>query len=452
MEGIDDTTTENIQTNKRKLTQKLNFTKKTKTINFSKCEVLQSLETLLHVKIINGKEYYIHEPNIRVLKPKYYYYHKKKDMLDSLRHHFGYPPYFQLAKKMDVLQEYEDKCGFSQIKQLFEDSGKNVAVLNTTFLKENHKSLHTQLTLTWGIKISAIAECFGVLDLWKKQHYGIIWNDEYFDKVTRELIGKYGTINTLLADKEYPSYTQYMYKNGLIMEILQQRYNFSTKNVSRNGMKWDSMPEQCFSDFQYSRGIKHWHGKNYPDDFAYFNGGPASRGMYDCHFVARVGPLKGQLINVEIFGNRNKTGTGPHGSKVYAKRRKQKEEYNKDDPCFLGISFLDCYDEKKLETILEPYIGIIKPFVFTTDRQVESTTTRLEDVIEKCQWIIDRHGNLPGSNWMRKHKKYKNRLVETWENDPMCPNLNSLRHYIDQVGGIVKVRQLLKPKNKPNMN
>lgn len=499
---------------KRKITQQptIPSKKKQKTIHLSKCEVLKSLETLLWFKkspqqqrpkivrlkkLFRGKRFSVKlmqngtrktqhfdtekeacewitqikntfiplpEPNLKVLQPSSRLYQSNKGLLKALRFHFGNAPYFQLAKKWNVLEQYEKECGFTELKQIWEKSEKNAAVLSYDYLEKHHNSLLVKLTCTWGIKVESMAEYFGVLKEWKEARFLKLcesrghqrWTLKYFYKVTEEILKKYRTLPpaAFLRLNGYGSYVTFMYDNKITVEDLQARYNFSSKNVSRNGMKWDSMAEQGISDFLHCRGKEHFHGRKYPEDYKNFEGGPAVRGTHDLSFKGTVGIYKGIDIDVEIWGNEEKNGgKGPTGktkaSEDYAARRRQKEAYHKGNKFFLGIWYKDAYDERKVEKIFEPYIGIIEPFVFTVerDRLVESTKlSRTDEVLKMCEWIVERHGYLPGEGWLRKRKggKYENRNRELWEDDEECPSsLNSLCVWIKEIGGIVKVRQLL---------
>ena len=411
------------------------------------------------------------KPNLKVLQPSSGLYKSNKELLKELRCHFGNAPYFQLAKQWNVLEQYEKECGFTDLKQIFEKSKRNVEVLSNAYLKEHHKSLLTKLTCVWGIKIEAMAKYFGVLEDWKeavvlKQCASMgqqRWTVEHFHKITLELLKEQNTLppGLWLQSNGYGSYQFYMYENNISREDMQEIYNFSAKNVSRNGMKWDSMAEQCLSDYLHCRGITLLHGTAYPEDYKNFEGGPAIKGKHDGLLpkIELVDEYKDKDLDIEVWGNgKENNSKGPTGKKVasdkYAARRKQKEAYHRGNKYFLGISYLDCYDEKKLTKILEPYIGIIEPFVFTVKRDhlVESTKlSRTDKVLKMCKWIIERYGDLPGEGWMRKRKggKYENRKRELWEDDKQCPNLNSLCVWIKQIGGMKKVRQLLELPPNP---
>ncbi|HPT73059.1 MAG TPA: hypothetical protein PLE74_12355, partial [Candidatus Cloacimonadota bacterium] len=54
-------------------------------------------------------------------------------------------------------------------------------------------------------------------------------------------------------------------------------YENSTFVVSRNGMRWLSHPEASLSNFLYSRGIEHYKGKRYPEEYSLMTGGYADQ-------------------------------------------------------------------------------------------------------------------------------------------------------------------------------
>lgn len=211
-------------------------------------------------------------------------------------------------------------------------------------------------------------------------------------------------------------------------------YSNSTFVKSRNNKRWLSHPEASLSNFLFVRGIKHNKGKRYPRDYEQLTG--MKYGMYDLEFIDK----KGKKVFVEVWGEK----PNGHGEKLYAFKRKLKENYNKNKN-FLGINFRDCYDEKKIEKILFPFIGKIKPFVFkkSYDKEIPSSNwSNADEIIEFCKEFAKKQPNgvFPTEEWLRKRGKWKNREGEAY---------NTLSIYIKKwIGGIRKLRKLIgQPEN-----
>lgn len=200
--------------------------------------------------------------------------------------------------------------------------------------------------------------------------------------------------------------------------------------LSRNEMRWKSHPEASLSNFLYARGVIHKVGGKYPEAFARLSG--QKYGYYDLHFLDH----DGDWIDVEIWGDR------PHGhqEEEYARKRLLKESFNLSRDTFLGIQYQDCFSEKSLTEILEPYIGTLEPFVFDKplDRKIPSTHwSNADELIEYCREFIKQipDRKFPTEEWLRKRGK--------WNNRP-GPTYNTLSVYIKKwIGGIRRLREIL---------
>ena len=199
---------------------------------------------------------------------------------------------------------------------------------------------------------------------------------------------------------------------------------------SRNGIRWRSHPEASLSNFLYARGIEHKKGEKYPDEYADF--GDSSYGYYDLHFKSNTT----EWIDVEVWGDKPKG----HNEKGYQQVRAAKEQFNKNNSCFLGLHYRDCFEEERLETLLEQYIGCIAPYIFEkpTDRVIQSTHwSNADELIEHCKEIakMQPDGIFPTEEWLRKRGKWKNRKG--------CP-YNTVAVYVKTwLGGIRKLRKIL---------
>ncbi|MGI9556150.1 MAG: hypothetical protein ACR2M9_04740 [Cyanophyceae cyanobacterium] len=193
---------------------------------------------------------------------------------------------------------------------------------------------------------------------------------------------------------------------------------------SMAGMRWHSRAEASLSNFLYARGITHRKGELYPDEYAETS--DYARGWYDLHFETP----DGRQIDVEIWGNFDE---------AYMKKRQAKEDFNSDNQNFLGMDWETCTEEGLTET-LEPYLGIIEPFVFDKpEHRIIQTSfwSDAEEIIETCRSIAAQQpdGRFPTEHWLRKRGHYADREGETY---------NTLGVYIQKyVGGLLKLREIL---------
>lgn len=200
--------------------------------------------------------------------------------------------------------------------------------------------------------------------------------------------------------------------------------------ISKNGMRWRSHPEASFSNFLYARGIPHASGRKYEDDYAVYSN--YKYGYYDVQFT----DLNGNNVDVEIWGDK----PNGHQEDAYAAKREIKERYNQDNKHFLSVEFKECYNEIQLQIILEPYIGVIKPFIFHSESDKIIPTTHwsnADELIAYCKEFIKQFPNkeFPTEEWLRKRGKWKDREGEAY---------NTLSVYIKTwIGGVRKLRKIL---------
>jgi hypothetical protein len=224
-----------------------------------------------------------------------------------------------------------------------------------------------------------------------------------------------------------------VFRSGHSWEELRQnlgQFKKSTFRQSRNGMRWLSQPEVSMSDYLYARGIEHKRGERYDEGYALISG--RRHGTYDMHFVAH----HGRWIDVEIWGDLPDNLSGGK----YAATRALKELWNAGRPDFIGIQFQDCYSDSTLAKVLEPYIGVISPFVFDkpTDHYIETSHwTDGDELLETCRQIAAHmpEGIFPNEQWLRKRGKYAGRAGVAY---------NSVALRVNQwLGGTRNVRMLL---------
>ncbi|HFD32938.1 MAG TPA: hypothetical protein ENJ28_09575 [Gammaproteobacteria bacterium] len=231
----------------------------------------------------------------------------------------------------------------------------------------------------------------------------------------------------------YGSLVQYVYNSNKRWEDLRAHFNsFENSDfvTSRNGMRWRSRPEASLSNFLYARGITHKTGEKYPEEYTKY--GDSSYGYFDIHFRN----ARNEWVDVEIWGDKPKG----HNEAGYAAKRKAKEAFNKGNSLFLGLHYTDCYDDVRLEGLLEKYIGIIDPHIFDKPEDKIIQTTHWSDadeLIEYCKEIAKSQpdGVFPTEEWLRKRGKWKDREG---------PLYNTVSVYIKTwIGGIRKLRKIL---------
>lgn len=149
---------------------------------------------------------------------------------------------------------------------------------------------------------------------------------------------------------------------------------------------------------------------------------------------------------------RNATYGGPELAERhadYAKTRSEKEDFHKDDQCFIGIDYADCMNDTKLEELFEPFIG--RPSVTMTRQdfpQLSATRWSIADgVLDTAKKIMDRidGDSFPTLDWLRRKGNYENRVIADWE-------AVSYEHFIDNIyliGGLNSLRLALGQDGAP---
>ena len=225
----------------------------------------------------------------------------------------------------------------------------------------------------------------------------------------------------------------FIYRSGRTWDQLQEAVGTLSNGrfvESRNGLRWLSHAEASLSNFLHARGVKHRKGERYPEGYAEVS--DARYGIYDMHFRAQ----DGKWMDVEVWGD------NPMGQQLekYARRRQQKEAFNRGNPRFLGIPHKACYDDTQLQTILTPHIGVIEPFQFDkpVDAVIPSTHwSNADELLAYCGTVATTapSGVFPTEDWLRKRGRWANRPGEAY---------NTLAVYCRLwLGGIRNVRRLL---------
>ena len=267
------------------------------------------------------------------------------------------------------------------------------------------------------------------------------WNWKRAVEVAKEIVAAQSDLPTMQWCRlnGYSQLTNIVHRLGRNWEDLRVEAGLSStmmKNgrqlyfYSRSGGRWRSRPEVCLSNFLYARGIKHWKGERYPDDYAKISG--RKYAFYDLHFVSKTK----ETIDVEIWGDI----PDDFSKGRYSVTRAKKEAYHNGRQTFLGLHYLDCHHESRLTELLSPYIGVIDAFIFDKpqDHLIESARwSEADNWLEECRRIAAEQpdGIFPNEQWLRKRGKYADRPGEAY---------NTLSCYVaTMLRGTRKVRELL---------
>lgn len=262
-----------------------------------------------------------------------------------------------------------------------------------------------------------------------------LWSWERVLETARQAISVHGALPAMewFRKNGQTGLVNAVFRTGHSWELLREAvgdFKQSSFRQSRNGMRWLSQPETSMSDFLFARGVPHTKGRRY--DPAYGASAGRRHGTYDLHFLSQ----QGIWIDVEIWGDLPDNLSGGK----YAATRALKEQWNADNPNFLGIQYQDCLSDARLTEILAPYIGVIAPFNFTqpSDHQIETAHwTDGNELLETCRQIAAMMPDrlFPNEQWLRKRGKYAGRPGEAY---------NSVALRVNQwLGGTRNVRKLL---------
>ncbi len=325
----------------------------------------------------------------------------------------------------------------AEVKEVYDQQG--IKAISKPFLKK--AGLYYRLINT-KVRQAELLERLGIADEYGKDR-GRIYGGRFVPRRTFEqMVEEVRTIAEGKAELPTMEWFRMNGHSGLINEIFRAGHSWeavrsvlgdfasSHFRMSRSGIRWRSHPEASFSDFLHARGIPHRRGERYEVGYAEASG--RHHGHYDVHFATP----DGREVDVEIWGDIPDKLSGGR----YARTRAAKENWNADNPNFLGIHYVDCLSDARLTAILEPYIGIIEPFRFEKpqDPYIETSHwTDAEELVETCRQLAAQQpdGVLPNEQWMRKRGRYADREG---------PVYNTLAVRINQwLGGIRRAREFL---------
>ena len=366
-----------------------------------------------------------------------------------------------VLKKLDLTEEFEAAQKQQQIKnfkerfqKLAQENGADVFFL--TWLKHHNFGHWFNQGKALGISLQDLAAEFGYheasdeikrrSDIKKKSQPAKAWSLERLDRETKSIIEKWGAIPPLdvLSKAGYGGYA-----NGLAfakISIQQQREKYSVDKLELRSIDfqyWLSSCEAAVANFLLSRGVLVKPGKHYPIEYG--DNYDASFGIYDMHFEIESESMKNEEALIEIWGV---GGKSLESREKYEKTRKSKEDFNKDNPYFIGIECKDAINDEQLEKIFVPFIGIKQITKHHQDfPQLPPTRWSIADGVMKLAKHIIKNipgGVFPGPDWLRRKNKFIGRKIFEWE-------LKSYEHFIDNIyltGGFRKLREALGQGNE----
>ncbi len=342
-------------------------------------------------------------------------------------------PTFDPAQERDTL--------LAAVRELYGQHG--IKALSTRFLYKQRGNLGVRLCKA-GLKQPALLAELGLTEefaAWRdtaRTYRGDTkpkWSWDVAVATAREIVARDGDLPTVEECRlgGLSSLTNAVHLAGKSWDDLRSAVGLQpSPNFfrSRNGLGWRSRPEACLSNFLYARGIEHKKGERYPAEYSVQSGRRWAR--YDLHF--RV--PDGVWIDVEIWGSPENMVAGGR----YQKTRALKEAWHAGRANFLGIEYQDCLKDARLAEIMQPYIGIIKPFVFDkpSDHVVETSHwSDSDELLATCRELAAKmpDGIFPPEDWLRKRGKYAERPEETY--NTLAERVNSW------LGGTRNVRRIL---------
>ena len=327
------------------------------------------------------------------------------------------------------------------VRRLYEAHG--IQALSTSFLERQrsklyHRLLSAGLTQTVLLGELGLAAEYAAWRNARRKYRGDIkpkWTWEIAVERAKAIKESEGVLPTLewCRLNGYSSVVNTVFRSGHTWEDLRKAVDcFATSAFveARNGMRWRSRPEASLSNFLYARGVEHKRGEHYPEGYSVQSG--RRYGAFDLSFRAS----DGQWIEVEVWGdNLDRLSKGN-----YTKTKRLKERWQASNPHFLGIPSSDCLSDRRLTSILTPYIGVIEPFHFDfpTDKLIETSHwTDADDLLKHCSAFAAQmpDGMFPCEGWLRKRGRYADRPG---------PPYNTLAVYVHLwLGGFRNARALL---------
>ena len=329
----------------------------------------------------------------------------------------------------------------SEFQKLYDQHG--IKVFTWTWLSNERLWTLYDRARHEAVSTTHVASALGLakeLEVFKAKYSNAAWTPEDLDEAAADLIRDHGCIpsTTWLEHNGLSGMYNCIVKSGGIAKFREKYHDTSlNRRQSRDGQYWDSQAEVCCVDFLWGRGLDITKGKLYPATYAVQSG--KAYGRYDIHFS-----LHDLEYDIEIWGADRRSAR--EGTR-YADTKRAKQLFNKDNKCFIGIGYEQCYKDTTLEKVFEPYIGILPIIRYARelDKQFTPAAWSLaDDVLKKCKFICEHMEDkcLPCDGWFKKNGKYKDRTIANWETD-LTYSLATLADQMIRIGGFIKIRVLL---------
>lgn len=361
-----------------------------------------------------------------------YYYRQRKYCSDGCRENH----------KQEKRREAEDLL-IEQCRQLYNAEG-----IQALTCEELGRHKLYQKLIERGLTQAKVIEVLGLEAEYRAYYAKHVkaqprWTWEMILEEVKRISGQEGFVPTLewFQNNDYASLGNAVNNSGHTWAELREALGDFRKSAyvaSRNRKQWRSRAEAALSNYLYARGVPHREGRRYSRRYAEQT--PYTRATYDMAIRSQ----DDSWIDVEVWANFSPSS---ERGKQYARKRAAKERFNRSNPHFLGIEYEDCYDESKLDVILEPFIGQIEPYIFDKPTDREVSTTRWSDVdelLETCRDIASKQpdGKFPSHDWLLKRGKWKEREGEPYFNLADC--------IWRWVGGNRRLRKLMKQEQFSN--
>lgn len=271
-----------------------------------------------------------------------------------------------------------------------------------------------------------------------------VWTQELILEYAANLCTEYRCLpsSSWLALNGHSGFAGHVQAVGLSFPELRVRFSPGpAKNLSIDGVHWDSYTEAAVCNYLLARNVSVVPGRYYPAAFFDRFG---RKGIYDMHFIATSAEYVDKEITVEIFCGGAVNGN-PALLEKYQLKREMKESFHKGDPLFLALEYEECNDEIELQKKLHPFIGVREITVTYKDYasyQLPATKWSLTDDLVQQATEICTHfddGKLPTSDWLCQTGPHKTRPKCSWEKD----SYEWFREQVYQIGGWVVMRKLL---------
>lgn len=191
-------------------------------------------------------------------------------------------------------------------KQLYDQHG--ICALNHTWATKNYHNKLSKTTIQSCLSLKHIANHLQCSDAYQQEvhdrnfrpmvtnQHGTteVWTAAKFDKISEEIVAKFGCISsTVLAKNGYSGYLNHIKQFGPDINAIRRKHGVDKVEMRDiDDQPWLSLIEVSVANYMLARGVIIAKGENYPAAYSTLSG--RTHGIYDMHFVALVGEQKGK--------------------------------------------------------------------------------------------------------------------------------------------------------------